>query len=131
MESAVRRVTGREGLAINTSMPYLDKLHAQLARFLPQATRTKTAHIIGALFCPNHLENPKIHSSNGIFVSIVDDVVYATCSDQSCYKLSDPLSPVCVDVVKGTEEWRRPWIKYTEEIYTQLEQKARQPKGSL
>lgn len=125
MESAIQRVTGRGGYALNTSMPCLDKMHAQLVQFVPEAKRADTAHINGALFCPNHGSEPRIHSSNGIFVVVVGEVVYATCSDKSCYK--QPSSPSAsgdsIEVVTGTEKCWRPWFKFTEESYSELEKK--------
>jgi len=125
MESAIERVTGRGSYALNTSMPCLDSLHANLMKLIPEAKRANTAHINGALFCPNNGRNPKIHSSNGIFAVVVDDVVYVRCSDKSCIsKHQDPLlSGEHVEVVTGTERYPQPWFKYTEKSYSGMEER--------
>ena len=111
--------------ALNTSMPCLDSLHANLMKLIPEAKRANTAHINGALFCPNNGRNPKIHSSNGIFAVVVDDVVYVRCSDKSCIsKHQDPLlSGEHVEVVTGTERYPQPWFKYTEKSYSGMEER--------
>jgi hypothetical protein len=125
MESAIERVTGRGSYALNTSMPCLDGLHDNLMKIIPDAKRSNTAHVVGALFCPNNTRQPNIHSSNGTFVVVVGDVVYATCSDKSCKrKHQDPfLSGEQVEVVKGTERSPQPWFKYTEESYSGMEER--------
>jgi hypothetical protein len=130
MESAIQRVTGRGAYALNTRMPCLDKIHAQLVKFIPEARRADTAHINGALFCPNHCSEPRIHSSNGIFVVVVGDVVYATCSDRSCNNKNQAVTPPLsgeepVEIVEGTEKCWKPWFKYTEESYKGLESRMR------
>lgn len=135
MESAIQRITGRDGYALNTSMPCLDKMHAQLVQFVPEAKRADTAHINGALFCPNHGSEPRIHSSNGIFVVVVKDVVYATCSDKSCYNKRHQTTPKSssssdsVEVVMGTEKSWKPWFKYTEGSYNELERRMGRPEA--
>jgi hypothetical protein len=120
-------------------MPCLDKIHKQLVELVPEAKRECTAHIVGALYCPNYSEEPRIHSRNGIFVVAIGDDVFATCSDQSCFskhrmasQTSSPSSStpprLAVEVVEGTERWSRPWVKYTEQSYTGLEHRANQRK---
>lgn len=125
MESAIERVTGRGSYALNTSMPCLDSLHGILMKLIPEAKRANTAHVTGALFCPNNTRKPKIHSSNGTFVVVVGDVVYATCSDKSCYKKHQgtPLAGESVEVVAGTEHNPQPWFKYTEKSYSGMEER--------
>lgn len=121
-------------------MPCLDAIHKQLEELVPNIKRENTAHIVAALYCPNHVHEPRIHSRNGIFVVVEGDHVFATCSDQSCYNKHCPPSSLPlpssaasqqhkVEVVEGTEKWSRPWVKYTEQSYTQLEHKANLRKG--
>jgi len=111
-------------------MPSLNTMHSSLVAFVPGVKRENTAHVIGALFCPNTLLAPRIHPSNGIFVAVCDEaVVYARCSDGSCSwggipKKAGGEEEEEVEVVAGTSHWRRPWVKYTEKSYKQLMAKA-------
>jgi hypothetical protein len=121
-ESAIKRVTGNRGYGLNTSMPSLDQMHKLLVEYVPEATREKTAHLTDALFCPNTHNAPKVHSSNGIYVVVCEQVVYARCSDSSC-ECCKPTGEV--ELVVGSDKWKRPWVKYTEESYTLLEALAK------
>ena len=120
LESAV----SQGGYALNKSMPSLGTLYASLVEFVPEAKREDTAHIIGALVCPNTLKTPRIHPSNGIYVVVCGETVYAKCSDNSCCFLkmdgAGEDSGQTPEVVQGTVMWRRPWVKYTEESYKSL-----------
>lgn len=123
LESAV----SHRGYALNKSMPSLRTMHASLAEFVPGVKREDTAHIIGALVCPNTLEVPHIHSSNGIYAVVHGETVYARCSNSSCCYPSkaskdsgEEDQAVTPELVEGTNTWKRPWVKYTEETYKRL-----------
>ena len=127
MESAVQRITGRVSCAVNRSMPSLDRMHTQLKKFIPDATRENTVHVVGALYCPNNQDVPRVHKNNGIYVIRVGDDLYVRCSDSSCTHAKHCTSSSMVaEVVEGTASWGNPWVKYTEEAYTKLESKAKQ-----
>lgn len=126
MESAVHRIIGRGSYAVNRSMPCLDTMHAQLQKFVPDATRENTVHILGALYCPNNQDDPKVHSSNGTYVVRVGDELYVRCSDSSCKHMKHSTSiQMVAEVVEGTASRGNPWVKYTEEAYAALESKAK------
>ena len=114
----------RGGYALNKSMPSLGTLHASLVEFVPGVKREDTAHVIGALVCPNTLKTPRIHPSNGVYVAVCGETVYAKCSDNSCCFLGGASNTDedhgYPEVVQGTVTWRRPWVKYTEESYKRL-----------
>ena len=110
-------------------MPSLNKMHSSLVEIVPDVKRENTAHVVAALFCPNTLLAPRIHPSNGIYVVVCGETVYARCSDGSCSwsgipnKAADEDSEQRaeeVEVVAGTGHWRRPWVKYTERSYKKL-----------
>lgn len=108
-------------------MPSLDRMHTQLKKFIPDATRENTVHVVGALYCPNNQDVPRVHKNNGIYVIRVGDDLYVRCSDSSCTHAKHCTSSSMVaEVVEGTASWGNPWVKYTEEAYTKLESKAKQ-----
>ena len=126
MESAIARITGRGAYAVNKSMPSLDRMHSHLAKFIPEATRENTFHMLGALYCPNNQEKPRVHSSNGTYVIRVGEDLFVRCSDSSCNHGGS--GQMVAEMVEGTATWRRPWVKYTEAAYAILEDRAKQHK---
>ena len=126
LESAVPSA----GYALNKSMPSLGTLHASLAEIVPGVKREDAAHIIGAIVCPNTLKLPRTHPSNGIYVVVHGEAVYAKCSDSACCyprgaskdsgNAGDDDGDDGAELVEGTNMWRRPWVKYTEESYRRL-----------
>jgi hypothetical protein len=104
-------------------MPSLDTVHTLLQQFVPGAKRENTAHITGALFCPNTQDDPKIHSNNGIYVVVHEEVVYTMCTDKACDGKRSPCA-MAAQMVEGTSKWSNSWFKYTEESYAELESRA-------
>lgn len=96
-----------------------------LKKWIPEVKKENVAHISGGcVICPCMALSGKktVHASNGTFVALVGDVMYANCSDRSCtWWRKQEAAPLLDDMlVEGSEVYGHPWVKYTEDSYTRL-----------
>jgi hypothetical protein len=120
-------MSSRASYAVNTSMPCLKLRHQDLQKWVPNLKKEDVAHISGGCIpCPCMALSGKkvVHMSNGTFVAVVGDVMYANCSDRSCTWMAKQKDDGSLEVeellVEGSGAYGRPWVKYTEENYTKL-----------
>ena len=109
---------------VNTSMPSLEGRYTGLKRWIPEVKKENMAHISGGcVICPCMALSGKkiVHASNGTFVALVGDVVYANCSDRSCtWRKTEDADMDEELLVEGSAVSGHPWVKYTEDNYTRL-----------
>jgi hypothetical protein len=141
VESVMGGATGTRRSAssytLNKSMPSLESRYNGLKKWIPELKMENMAHVSGGhIFCPcMALAGKKVvHSSNGTYVAVLGDVMYANCSDMSCtWRSSSGVEDRCgteedpesggetmMLLVKGTERFGHPWARYTEDNYTKL-----------
>jgi hypothetical protein len=121
------RITGRDVTHdVNTTMPCLDSIHAQLIKLIPSLRREDMAHVARTLMCPCLACKgiPKVHGSNGTFVALAEggDVLYARCSDWTCCCDESDTTSGWMDIVEGSGT--RPWVKLTAEKMAQFEERV-------
>ena len=119
---------------LNTSMPSLEMRYNSLKECVPELERGNMAHVSGGcVYCPCMALTGKaiVHKSNGTYVAVVGDALYATCSDRSC--TWEPSDGTRKDddglLVEGTGYFGHPWVKYTEESYTRLGHNGKKARG--
>ena len=110
-------------------MPSLGSRYNALQKWIPELKMENMAHVSGGYIpCPCMALSGKkvVHSSNGTYVAVVGDVMYANCSDMSCTwrnhaedSHNDKEEETQL-LVKGTEKFGHPWVRYTEDNYTKL-----------
>ena len=118
LESAIQHVTGMKS-NVNKTMACLDRRYEVIAGCVEGIERKHMAHITG-LFCPSLAikGEARVHTNNGCFVAVKDDVVYARCSDCTCSDVQQ--SGSFVDIVEGTESKQIPWIRLDENMYGKM-----------
>lgn len=115
----------RSSYTLNKSMPSLENRYNALKKWIPELKKEQMAHVSGGyIYCPcMALAGKKIvHSSNGTYVAVMGDVLYANCSDMSCTwnEVAENQEDHEMLLVKGTESFGHPWVRYTEDNYTRL-----------
>lgn len=118
LESAIQDVTGGK-CKMNTRMACLDKRHEEISKHVDGIERKNMAHISG-LFCPSLAMQgvARVHTNNGCFVAVKDDVVYARCSVCACSGVDQ--SGSLVEIVDGTQGKQYPWVRLENEVYNKM-----------
>ncbi len=109
-------------------MPSLESRYNGLKKWIPELKMENMAHVSGGhILCPCMALTGKkvVHSSNGTYVAVLGDVMYANCSDMSCTWRKTGGSEGKEEsesslLVEGTERFGHPWVRYTEDNYTKL-----------
>jgi hypothetical protein len=104
---------------MNTTMKCLNKKHEDISKHIEGIDKKHVAHVFG-LFCPSLAIQgvTRMHTKNGCFVAVKDDVVYARCSDCACSDVDQ--SGSLVEIVEGTGGWQYPWVKLDNEAYSRM-----------
>jgi hypothetical protein len=131
MKSAIARFSAVGYAERNTGMESLKSYCTSLNKYVP-VQKEHMMHVIGGCFCPvlTLYGTPRFHSSNGLFVANMVDVVYVSCP--SCVldkKMALTTRGGFVDmIVPGSEESGHPWVAFNEESYTRVVEVAARTK---